>query len=103
VGPQEQASKKKGKMKAMKKLILFTTAMLVAGQASAYAHGQHSRHHRHHLMSAHAQWQGQEPEYMTPDRGYPGMGAPLHGGGYGYGGYGSGSDDYAEGRTSGSP
>jgi hypothetical protein len=90
-------------MKAMKKLILFTTAILVAGQASAYAHSPHFRHHRHRLMSAHAEWQGQEPGYMSPDRGYPGMGAPLYGGGYGYAGYGYGSDDYAEGRTSGSP
>jgi hypothetical protein len=87
----------------MNKLILFTTAMLFAGQASAYAQGEHVKHHRHHLMSAHAQWQGQEPDYMAPDRGYPGMGAPLYGGGYGYSAYGSGTDAYAEGRTSGSP
>jgi hypothetical protein len=88
------------------KLILLTTAVLFAGQASAYAQDEHVRHHRHrhHLMSAHAHWQGQEAEYMTPDRGYPGTAAPLYGGGYGYAGYGSGSDDdYAEGRTSGSP
>jgi hypothetical protein len=77
--------------KVMNKLILFAAALLVAGQASAYAQGDHgSRHHRH-LMSAHAQWRGHEgrtyyraPEYAPP------MVAPSYG-----------DDPTAEGRTSG--
>jgi hypothetical protein len=85
----------------MRKLLLFTTALLVAGRASAYAQGERGRHHRH-LASARAQWQGQEPEYIYPYRGYPGMFAPSYGGGYGYRGYGYDSDDYAIGRTNGS-
>ena len=86
----------------MSRLIVFTAALLVAGQASAYAQGERSKHHRH-LMSAQAQWQGQEPQYIHPYRGYPGVFAPSYGGGYGYSGYGYGSDDYAIGRTNGSP
>jgi hypothetical protein len=55
----------------MNKLILFTAALLVAGQASAYAQGDHVTKHHKHVMSSHAQWRGGEvyspaPEYAAP-------------------------------------
>jgi hypothetical protein len=76
----------------MNKFILLTAALLVAGQASAYAQGDHTSRHHRRLMSAHAQWRGHEggiyyrpaPEYDPP------MVAPSYG-----------DDPSAEGRTSG--
>jgi hypothetical protein len=80
-----------GRKKVMNKLILFAAALLVAGQASAYAQGDHTSRHHRRLMSAHAQWRGHEgrihyraPEYAPP------MVAPSYG-----------DDPSAEGRTSG--
>ena len=35
-----------GRMEAMNKLILLAAALLVAGQASAYAQGDHATRHR---------------------------------------------------------
>lgn len=79
------------KKKEMNKLILFTAALLIAGQAGAYAQGDHASRHHRHLMSSHAQWRGHEggfyyraPEYAPP------MVAPSYG-----------DDPEAEGRTSG--
>jgi hypothetical protein len=74
----------------MKKLILFASALLVAGQASAYAQGEHHKHHRH-IMAAHAQWRGNEGGYNYRTREYaPEMIVPPYG-----------DDPEAEGRTSG--
>jgi hypothetical protein len=85
----------------MKKLILFAAALLLAGQATAYAQGDHATRHQKRLMSSHAQVRGYDygrvrtydaPVYVSP--GYGGYGA--------YGGYGGGMDDQAaEGRTGG--
>jgi hypothetical protein len=80
----------------MKKLILIAAALLIAGQASAYAQGDHASRHHKRLMSSHAQMRGfgggyyGAPEYApysAPDYGY--------GGGYG----GQMDDPSAEGRT----
>jgi hypothetical protein len=92
------------KEKKMKKLILFTAALFVAGQASAYAqsgeHGATGKHHRR-MMSSHAHWQGEDPGMTYRAPGFPLM-VPSYGyGGYGYGGYGRLDDPEAEGRTSG--
>ncbi len=86
-----------GRMEAMNKLILLAAALLVAGQASAYAQGDHATRHHRHLMSSHAQLRGhgggfyyEVPEYAPPVYA-PSYSAP---------GYYN-NDDEAEGRTSG--
>jgi hypothetical protein len=70
---------------AMKKLILFAVALLVAGQASAYAQGDHASRHRR-MMSAHAQMWGHGGRIYVPR-----MAAPSY----------YNDDPDAEGRTSG--
>jgi hypothetical protein len=77
----------------MNKSILFAAALLIAGQASAYAQGDHASRHHGRMMSAHAQWRGhgggyyfRAPEYAPP---------PVVGPGY------YNDDPSAEGRTSG--
>jgi hypothetical protein len=82
----------------MNKLILFTAALLLTGEASAYAqsgdyisdHGATSRHHRR-LMSAHAQWRGPADaiNYRSREFSSPMIAPPY------------GDDPEAEGRTSG--
>jgi hypothetical protein len=82
----------------MKKLILLTATLLIAGQASAFA--AHNKHHHRGFMSAHARY---EPGTSFRARAYPPeMVAPAYGyaPSYGYGG-GVGDDYEAEGRTSG--
>ena len=54
----------------MKKLILLATALLVAGQASAYAQGERTGRHHKHLMSSHAQMRGPDGGFYYRDRGY---------------------------------
>jgi hypothetical protein len=86
--------------KVMNKLILFTAALLVAGQvvagqASVYAESSDhiSKHHKR-MMSAHARYLGQEDGINYRAREFaPDMYAPP------YGSYGD--DPSAEGRTSG--
>jgi hypothetical protein len=75
----------------MNKFILFTAALLVAGQASAYARGDHTSRHHRRLMSSHAQWRGHEGgiQYRAPAYAPPTV-APSYG-----------DDPSAEGRTSG--
>jgi hypothetical protein len=77
----------------MKKLILFTAALLVAGQASAYAQGDHAGRHYKRLMSSHAQWRGYEggSYYRAPEYAPQYYSAPSY----------YNSDPSAEGRTSG--
>jgi hypothetical protein len=74
----------------MNKLILFTAALLVAGQASAYAQGDHTNRHHRRLMSSHAQWRGHEGGFYRAPEYAPPMVAPSYG-----------DDPTAEGRTSG--
>jgi hypothetical protein len=78
----------------MNKLILFTAALLIADQASAYAQGDHaSRHHRRMMSaSAHAQMWGHGGGFYY--RG-PVYAPPVVGPGY------YNDDPSAEGRTSG--
>jgi hypothetical protein len=91
----------------MKKLILLTTALVVASGASAYAQGEHSASKHRRWMSSHAQmWE--EPPVTIYRSLPPAMIAPppygYYGGGYyggAYGGYGRMDDPEAEGRTSG--
>jgi hypothetical protein len=70
----------------MKKLILFVVALLVAGQASAYAQGDHANRHHRRLMSSHAQMWGHGGGIYVPR-----MAAPSY----------YNDDPDAEGRTSG--
>jgi hypothetical protein len=78
--------------KVMNKLILFTAALLVAGQASAYAQGDHASRHHRRMMSAHAQLRGPAGRfyYRAPE-----YAPPVVGPGY------YDDDPSAEGRTSG--
>jgi hypothetical protein len=80
----------------MKKLILFVAALLIAGQASAYAQGDHASRHHKRLMSSHAQMRGYGggAYYGVPEY------APYANPGYANPGYGGRMDDpAAEGRT----
>jgi hypothetical protein len=86
----------------MKKLILIAAALLIAGQASAYAQGDHASRHHKRLMSSHAQMRGYgggnfygAPAYGAPE--YAPYSAPDYGYGGGYGG--QMDDPSAEGRT----
>jgi hypothetical protein len=75
----------------MKKLILFSAALLLASQAGAYAQGDHASKHHKRLMSAHAQSRSYEGGVNYRTREYaPEMLAPSYG-----------DDPEAEGRTSG--
>jgi hypothetical protein len=76
----------------MKKLILLAAALLIAGQASAYAQGDHAGRHHRRLMSAHAQMRDHGGGFYH--RG-PVDAAPVVGPGY------YNDDPDAEGRTSG--
>ncbi len=76
----------------MKKLILFAAALVMAGQASAYAQSsQHATKKHKRAISAHARWLGHEGgiNYRTRELS-PTMIAPSYG-----------DDPSAEGRTSG--
>jgi hypothetical protein len=77
--------------KMMNKLILFTAALLVVGQASAHARADSTNWHHRRLMSSHAQWRGHEGRayYRVPEYAPPAI-APSYG-----------DDPSAEGRTSG--
>jgi hypothetical protein len=77
---------------AMKKLILFAAALLIAGQASANAQGDQVGRHHKRLMSAHAQMRDHGGGFYH--RG-PVDAAPVVGPGY------YNDDPDAEGRTSG--
>jgi hypothetical protein len=78
----------------MRKLILFTAAFFVAGQASAYAaSGDHTSRHHKRWMSSHAQWRDEGGNNYRTREFAPEVFAPS------YGGYGDDPD--AEGRTSG--
>jgi hypothetical protein len=88
-GPHEQGRK------AMKKLVLFAAALMMAGGASAYAQtkdtsSEHVTTKHRRAMAAHAHWQGHEGtvNYQTPEY-IPQMIAPPY------------DDPEAEGRTSG--
>jgi hypothetical protein len=91
-GPHEQGRK------AMKKLILFAAALVMAGGASAYAQtkdtsGEHVTAKHRRAMAAHAHWQAREGvegpmNYQTPEY-IPQMIAPPY------------DDPEAEGRTNG--
>jgi hypothetical protein len=94
----------------MKKLMLLTTALVVASGASAYAQGEHGASKHRRWMSSHAQmreapvtiYRSFPPAMIAPPYGYYGGG--YYGGGYyggPYGGYGPMDDPDAEGRTSG--
>ena len=74
----------------MKKLVLFIAALLLAGQAGAYAQGDHGSKHHKRLMSSHAQSRSYEGgiNYRTRELA-PEMLAPSYG-----------EDPEAEGRTS---
>jgi hypothetical protein len=75
----------------MKKLILFSAALLLAGQAGAYAQGDHGSKHHKRLMSSHAQSRSYEGGMNYRAREFaPEMLAPSYG-----------DDPDAEGRTSG--
>ena len=76
----------------MIKSILFASALLIAGQASAYAQGDHASRHHRRVMSAHAQMWGHGGgfHYRAPVEA-----APIVGPGY------YNDDPSAEGRTSG--
>jgi hypothetical protein len=86
--------------KVMNKLVLFTAALLVAGQASAYAESRdHASKHHKRMMSAHARYQGREEGVNYRSREFaPEMFAPSYGS---YGGGSYGDEPSAEGRTSG--
>jgi len=75
----------------MKKLVLFSAALLLAGQAGAYAQGDHGSRHHKRLMSSHAQVRGHEGGMPYRGRDYaPEMISPSYG-----------DDPTAIGRTSG--
>jgi len=74
----------------MKKLVLFSAALLLAGHAGAHAQGDHGKYHKR-LMSSHAQSRGHEGGMQYRAREYaPEMIAPSYG-----------DDPSAIGRTSG--
>ncbi len=82
----------------MKKLILFTAALLIAGQAGAYAQGSdHAVRHHKRLLNAHAQWR--DPAGALDYRG-PEYAPPAYAPYYNSPSYFN-SDPEAEGRTSG--
>jgi hypothetical protein len=81
----------------MKKLILFSAALLIAGQASAYAQGEHTTRHHKHFMSSHAQMRYEGGSY---DRAPEFYAAPVYAPSYNSPSYYN-SDQEAEGRTSG--
>jgi hypothetical protein len=92
-GPHQEGKK------VMNKLILFTAALFVVGQASAYAESSdHTSKHHKRMMSAHARYLGPEEGINYRAREYaPGMYAPDM-----YAPYDAlGDDPSAEGRTSG--
>ena len=74
----------------MKRLLLFTAALFVAGQASAYAaSGDHTGRHHKRMVSSHAQYRGEGAiEYRGPEMFVPSSGS-------------YGDDQEAIGRTSG--
>jgi hypothetical protein len=75
----------------MKKLFLLSAALLLAGQAGAYAEGDHASKHHKRVMSAHAQSRGYEGGYGYRAReDAPQIIAPSYG-----------DDPEAEGRTGG--
>jgi|HubBroStandDraft_6_1064221.scaffolds.fasta_scaffold3748787_1 hypothetical protein len=76
----------------MNKLILCTTALLLVGQASAYAHGDHASRHHRLMMSAHAQLRGHGGGF---DYRAPVSAPPIAGPGY------YDDDPGLEGRTGG--
>lgn len=80
----------------MKKLVLFTTALVIASGVSAYAQGEHHTGKHRRLMSSHAAIQNDEPRFQ------PAVIASPHG--Y-YGGaeagYGLMDDPSVEGRSGG--
>ena len=81
----------------MKKLILFTAALLIAGQAGAYAQGEHAVRRHKRLLNSHAQWR--DPAGALDYRG-PEYAPPVYAPYYSAPSYFN-SDPEAEGRTSG--